>query len=85
MTLDILDRPDTEALASDQQVLVTKTEVAGRTVASARTVSGPERVVELSRMLSGHPDSPAARRHAKELLKLGARSVTAPGPSGSLE
>jgi DNA repair protein RecN (Recombination protein N) len=31
-------------------------------------VEGEERVVELSRMLSGHPDSDAARAHARELL-----------------
>ena len=31
-------------------------------------VSTTERVVELSRMLSGQPDSDAARRHAAELL-----------------
>ena len=45
-------------------------------MARARPCDGEERVVELSRMLSGHPDSPAARRHAKELLAMGARSVT---------
>jgi DNA repair ATPase RecN len=32
-------------------------------------VLGPDdRVVEISRMLSGSPDSEAARRHARELL-----------------
>jgi DNA repair protein RecN (Recombination protein N) len=72
------------AAFADQQVLVSKAESGGRTVAGARPVSGDDRVVELSRMLSGQPDSAAARRHAKELLALGARSVTAPGGSGSL-
>ena len=31
-------------------------------------LDGEARVVELSRMLSGHPDSDSARRHARELL-----------------
>lgn len=73
------------AAFADNQVLVSKAESDGRTVATARPVSGNDRVVELSRMLSGHPDSAAARRHAKELLALGARSVTDSGRSGSLE
>jgi DNA repair protein RecN (Recombination protein N) len=72
------------AAFADQQVLVSKTESEGRTVAGARPVTGNDRVVELSRMLSGHPDSAAARKHAKELLALGARSVTASGSSGNL-
>ena len=33
--------------------------------------TGEDRVVELSRMLSGHPDSDAARAHARELLGTG--------------
>ena len=64
------------AAFADQQVVVSKGDSEGRTVARAHPVTGEERVVELSRMLSGHPDSPAARRHAKELLAMGARSVT---------
>jgi DNA repair ATPase RecN len=31
---------------------------------------GEERVIELSRMLSGHPDSDVARAHARELLEV---------------
>ncbi|MGD0945230.1 MAG: DNA repair protein RecN [Acidimicrobiales bacterium] len=73
------------AAFADQQILVSKNESEGRTVARARTVTGEDRVVELSRMLSGHPDSAAARRHAKELLALGARSDMGSGGSGSLE
>jgi DNA repair protein RecN (Recombination protein N) len=53
-------------------------------VARARPVTGEDRVVELSRMLSGHPDSAVARRHAKELLAMAARSGTVPGSSDSL-
>jgi DNA repair protein RecN (Recombination protein N) len=66
-------------------VLVSKSETEGRTVARARPVTGEDRVVELSRMLSGHPDSAAARRHARELLALAARSVTASSGSSNLE
>jgi len=73
------------AAFADQQVLVLKSESDGRTVARARPVTGEDRVVELSRMLSGHPDSAAARRHAKELLAMGVKSVTGSGASGSLE
>ena len=42
--------------------------VRGRTVTTASAVRGEDRVTELSRMLSGHPDSDAARAHARELL-----------------
>ena len=54
-------------------------------MARLRPVAGEDRIVELSRMLSGHPDSAAARGHAKELLADAARSVTAARRSGSLE
>ena len=73
------------AAFADEQVLVSKSEAEGRTVARARPVTGEDRVVELSRMLSGHPDSAAARRHARELLALAARSVTASSGSSNLE
>jgi DNA repair protein RecN (Recombination protein N) len=56
------------AARADHQISVRKEEVAGRTVTSVRAVDGEERVIELSRMLSGHPDSDAARAHARELL-----------------
>lgn len=72
------------AAFADQQVLVSKHESEGRTLARAVPVTGNDRVVELSRMLSGHPDSAAARRHAKELLETGARSVEAGDGSDSL-
>jgi DNA repair protein RecN (Recombination protein N) len=42
-------------------------------VAEAQVVSGEERVVELSRMLSGRPGSDTARTHAQELLAVAAR------------
>jgi DNA repair protein RecN (Recombination protein N) len=56
------------AAKADRQIAVHKDEADGRTLTSARPVEGEERVVELSRMLSGHPDSDAARAHARELL-----------------
>jgi DNA repair protein RecN (Recombination protein N) len=56
------------AAFADHQVVVAKHDDGGQTVASARPVAGPERVVELSRMLSGQPTSDTARDHAEELL-----------------
>ena len=56
------------AAFADHQVVVTKDDRNGVTVASARTVAGTDRVVELSRMLSGQPASDTARDHAEELL-----------------
>jgi DNA repair protein RecN (Recombination protein N) len=63
------------AARADHQISVRKEEVAGRTVTSVRAVEGEERVIELSRMLSGHPDSDAARAHARELLTVSGRPV----------
>ena len=55
------------AASGASQVGVTK--VAGdRDTAVATTLGSSERVKEIARMLSGHPDSPAARAHAQELL-----------------
>jgi DNA repair protein RecN (Recombination protein N) len=56
------------AACADRHLVVRKRTKAGRTSASVEEVEGPARVVELSRMLSGRPDSPTARRHAEELL-----------------
>jgi hypothetical protein len=58
------------AAFADQQIAVRKDEVDGRTVASIALLGDAERVVELSRMLSGQPDSETARVHAEELLTL---------------
>jgi DNA repair protein RecN (Recombination protein N) len=57
------------AAFADAQVAVSKIEREGRSVAVAVSVSGQDRVIELSRMLSGQPDSATARRHAAELLR----------------
>jgi DNA repair protein RecN (Recombination protein N) len=56
------------AAFADHQVAVTKQEQAGRTVTRAELLDDAGRVVELSRMLSGQPDSATARGHAEELL-----------------
>ena len=56
------------ASLADAQISVVKRASRGRTVTTATTVEGEARVTELSRMLSGHPDSDAARAHARELL-----------------
>ena len=71
------------AVHADQHVMVSKSERDGATVSLARDLDPEARVVELSRMLSGSPDSDSARRHAEELLA-GARGAAAPGadPAG---
>ncbi|MFN2608551.1 MAG: DNA repair protein RecN [Acidimicrobiales bacterium] len=61
------------AAFADHQVAVTKEEWGGRTVARAAVVSGQDRVVELSRMLSGQPASATAQGHAEELLATASR------------
>ena len=58
------------AAFADAHFVVEKSETAGRTVAALRRVEDAQRVSELSRMLSGTPDSPNAVRHAAELLDL---------------
>ena len=57
------------AAFADHQVAVTKLEKDGRAMTVAQPVEGAERVVELSRMLSGQPASESARDHAAELLE----------------
>jgi DNA repair protein RecN (Recombination protein N) len=61
------------AAFADHQVAVSKEERGGRTVARAHLLSEEERVVELSRMLSGQPASATARDHAQELLASASR------------
>jgi DNA repair protein RecN (Recombination protein N) len=57
------------AAFADAHFVVEKDELEGRTVSRCVRVEGESRVIELSRMLSGHPDSEVARRHAAELLE----------------
>lgn len=56
------------AALADRQVHVTKAVVNAVTVASACTLDAGQRVEEIARMLSGAPESSAAREHAAELL-----------------
>ncbi len=56
------------AAYADTQIRVQKSQDAEGAVTTARVLDGDDRVVELSRMLSGSPDSEVARRHAEELL-----------------
>jgi len=66
------------AAFADRQVAVRKATRGGRTVTTATVLDHDDRVVELSRMLSGHPDSDTARAHAEELLH---RSTATSGPT----
>jgi DNA repair protein RecN (Recombination protein N) len=59
------------AAFADQQVAVHKVTRGERTTTGAAALDPADRVVEISRMLSGQPDSAAARAHADELLALG--------------
>lgn len=61
------------ALARDH-VEIRKVERGGRTVSDVIPLDDAGRVIEVSRMLSGRPDSPSARQHARELLNLPAPS-----------
>jgi DNA repair protein RecN (Recombination protein N) len=61
------------AAFADHQIAVTKHTAAKRTVARAEPLDDAGRVVELSRMLSGQPDSATARGHAEELLATASR------------
>ena len=53
------------AAFADAQVMIEKQVAGERTATQARPVAGDERIVELSRMLSGQPDSATARQHAE--------------------
>ncbi len=64
------------AACADNQVLVKKQEVKGRTVTSVATLDHHGRVSELARMLAGQPDSVTAREHAEELLAGRPRAAT---------
>jgi DNA repair protein RecN (Recombination protein N) len=57
------------AAQADRQFEVVKSERGGRTTTEVRALDTEGRVVELSRMLSGRPQSESAQRHARELLQ----------------
>jgi DNA repair protein RecN (Recombination protein N) len=56
------------AAAATQHLVVEKTLDGDRTRTLVRQVTGEERVREIARMLSGHPDSETAVVHARELI-----------------
>jgi len=59
------------AAVADHHVAISKTAVKGSTVSAATLLDRESRIVEVSRMLSGSPDSDVAREHATELLASG--------------
>jgi DNA repair protein RecN (Recombination protein N) len=61
------------AAFADAQVEVVKADDGSVTTTQVAVLDEPARVVELSRMLSGTPDSEAAHGHAAELLASAAR------------
>jgi len=65
------------AALADAQVTVSKTVTDDVTTATASRLEADDRVGEIARMLSGEPDSAAARLHATELL--GSRAGGADG------
>ena len=58
------------AALADHQVHVSKSVERDVTVATAVHLASDDRIAEIARMLSGTPDSVAARDHAAELLAL---------------
>ena len=68
------------AAFADQHIAVRKAAASRKTTVSAVALGRDERVVELSRMLSGSPNSASANEHAAELLAL-AGSRTGAGTS----
>ena len=65
------------AAFADVHFAVSKRERDGRTVAEVRPLEEDERVVELSRMLSGSPDSALAAGHAAELRQAARAAIPA--------
>lgn len=57
------------AAYADSQLVVVKQDNGQDTFATVSPVDGDDRVVELSRMLSGSPESGTAQGHAQELLR----------------
>jgi DNA repair protein RecN (Recombination protein N) len=68
------------AAYADHHFLVTKAAEGDRTVAHVDPLDAGQRVAELSRMLSGQPDSAAALDHATELLRTAQREVKGEAP-----
>ena len=58
------------AACADRQVSIVKHDDGSTTSVTAEPIEGEDRIIELSRMLSGSPDSQSARHHASELLQM---------------
>jgi DNA repair protein RecN (Recombination protein N) len=56
------------AAFADRHVAISKRNVNGQTLSEAVELGDDARITELSRMLSGSPDSSSARQHAQELV-----------------
>ena len=56
------------AAHADHHIALEKSEAGGSVAVNLRALDGDDRLVELSRMLSGSPQSASARQHAEELL-----------------
>jgi len=56
------------AAFADDQVRVAKSTSASAVTTTLGQLDDDDRVIELSRMLSGSPESDSAREHARELL-----------------
>jgi DNA repair protein RecN (Recombination protein N) len=61
------------AAFADRQLAIVKRENGSGVTADAADLDADQRVVELSRMLSGSPESATAQEHAAELLAVAAR------------
>ena len=70
------------AAHADQQVRIATSADEDATTTPVESVGGEARVVELSRMLSGTPDSAAARSNAKDLLERVPRRAPDPSTAG---
>jgi DNA repair protein RecN (Recombination protein N) len=66
------------AAFADQHLVVRKADDGRVTRTGVCAVDGPERLEELSRMLSGLPDSDLGRAHAEELLDVAAAAKRSP-------
>ena len=61
------------AAAASQHIVVSKSTTADQVTTQFEVVEGDARVFEIARMLSGHPSSPTAQEHAKDLIARFAR------------
>jgi DNA repair protein RecN (Recombination protein N) len=72
------------AAFADCHVAVQKRVRGERTTTEARVLGPGDRIVEITRMLSGRPDSETGRAHAEELLAFGSHRPTSTRDGGAL-